>query len=150
MQTIYEVRASVEPMKEHTRVTTRRSAFLKFDIRNVAKSRFTSKLRYDVTVDGKMWKLQQHPWGVIEAPKPGQLTQLMIKAVPLVGLVELPTLTLSQYLVDINPKRTHSPVVSGQKELNASDDKYIPLSSAQVYNLSLGDVVGIATVQLAS
>ena len=147
MQTIYEVKASLEPMKEHSRVTTKRTAFLKFDIKNVTKNRFTTKLRYDVMADSKIWNLQDRPWGVIEVPKPGQQTQLSIKVMPLVvGLVELPTLTLSQYLADINPKGTGSP----GKELNTSDGRCIPLSNAQLYNLSLGEAVSIATVQFTS
>ena len=148
-------------MKEHTRVTTKRSAYLEFGIKNITKSRLTPRLRYDVTADDRMWKLQESPWGDIESPKPGQLTQLSIKAMPLrVGLVELPTLTLSQYLADnkpkgtdspvIKPKGTDSPAVTGKKELSASNNKCIPLSNSQVYNLSLGEVVTIAPVQLSA
>ena len=74
----------------------------------------------------------------MRAPLTGQMAQLVISVSPNVtGLLPLPTLTLCKCPDDFN-------LASLSK---VSDVELVPMTNAQVYNLSHGNVVSVAPPQ---
>ena len=137
-QTIYEFRGSVEPHKSST-VGVRQSAILKYHIRNVSqndsKQQLPNKLYYCVQVDARHWTTLDSHEGVVRAPLPGQMVQVVISASPNAsGLLPLPTLILCKCPDDFN-------LASPSK---VSDVELVPMTNAQVYNLSHGNIVSVA------
>ena len=136
-QTIYELRGSVEPQKSSTV-----AVILKYHIKNIAqndsKQQLPSKLYYCVQVDTSQWTMLDSHEGVVRAPLTGQMVQLVINVSPNVtGLLPLPTLTLCKCPDDFN-------LASLSK---VSDVELVPMTNAQVYNLSHGNVVSVAPPQ---
>ena len=131
-------------------VTATRSAILRFKIKNVAgepkenkRCHLPSKLSYDIMANSNQWSFQDETHGVIKAPKIGETVQLCLKVIPnLHGPLSFPTLTLCDCLEE-DGKKTKT------KGLNGKQD-YVPLSSAQVYDVSCGDVIYIYTLQQAT
>ena len=127
----------MEPQKSST-VTVKQSAILKYHIRNVAqndsKQQLPNKLYYCVQADARHWTMDSHE-GVVRAPLTGQTIQLIISVSPNAsGLLPLPTLTLCKCPDDFN-------LASPSK---VSDVELVPMTNAQVYNLSHGNVVSVA------
>ena len=127
----------MEPQKSST-VTVKQSAILKYHIRNVAqndsKQQLPNKLYYCVQVDARHWTMDSHE-GVVRAPLTGQTIQLVISVSPNAsGLLPLPTLTLCKCPDDFN-------LTSPSK---VPDVELVPMTNAQVYNLSHGNVVNVA------
>ena len=136
-QTIYELRGSMEPHKSST-VAVRQSAILKYHIRNVAqndsKQQLPNKLYYCVQVDARHWTMLDNHEGVVKVPLTGQI-QLIISVSPNAsGLLPLPTLTLCKCPDDFT-------LASPSK---VPDVELVPMTNAQVYNLSHGNVVSVA------
>ena len=76
--------------------------------------------------------------GVMRAPSTGQMVQLVISVSPnATGLLPLSTLTLCKCPDDFN---LESPS-------KVSDVELVPMTNAQVYNLSHGNVVNVAPPQ---
>ena len=135
-QTIYELR--VEPQKSST-VAMRQSAILKYHIKNIAQNdsnqQLPSKLYYCVQVDARQWTMLDIHEGVVRAPLTGQMVQLVISVSPnATGLLPLPMLTLCKCPDNFN-------LASPSK---VSDVELVPMTNAQVYNLSHGNVVSVA------
>ena len=110
-QTIYEFRGSVEPHKSST-VGVRQSAILKYHIRNVSqndsKQQLPNKLYYCVQVDARHWTTLDSHEGVVRAPLPGQMVQVVISVSPNAsGLLPLPTLILCKCPDDFNLTSPH-------------------------------------------
>ena len=123
----------MEPQKSST-VAVRQSAILKYHIRNVAqndsKQQLPNKLYYCVQADARHWTMDSHE-GVVRAPLTGQTIQLIISMSPNAsGLLPLPTLTLCKCPDDFTlaiPSKV-------------PDVELVPMTNAQVYNLSHGNV----------
>ena len=148
------MRADLVPTREHTTVTNKCTAVLHYHIKNVAtleeitdSSHFPANLSYKVTFDPKHWTFQDNSRGMVEGPKLGQLSKLSFRVVPqLAGSLPLPTLILR-----FNPKENEeSSGKKGSKVMEEVSFGYIPLTSAQVYDLTQGEVVNVQPLQLSS
>ena len=104
----------------------------------IPKQQLPSKLYYCVQVDARQWTMLDSHEGVVRAPLTGQMVQLVISVSPnATGLLPLPTLTLCKCPDDFN-------LASPSK---VSDVELVPMTNAQVYNLSHGNVVSVAPPQ---
>ena len=123
-------------------VVVRQPAILKYHIKNIgqndSKQQLPSKLYYCVQVDVRQWTMLDSHEGVVRAPLTGQMVQLVISVSPYAtGLLPLPTLTLCKCPDDFN-------LASPSK---VSDVELVPMTNAEVYNLSHGNVVSVAPPQ---
>ena len=146
-QLIYEVRATVEPHKDHAALTVRSRSSLKYTIVNVSKDVGPWELRYEVNFDPKHWSLQDSAVGTRTGPAPGKAIELTLLVIPNdFGVLPVPTLTLSKKLtgemhVGSGPGQDGNVTVDSNKSYDREEMEYLTLSDAQVANYVLGQVV---------
>ena len=143
IQTVYEVRAYVDPLKEHDSLVVKRLATLSYKVRNVSsdkKSSLTNKLNYCIAADRTKWTVRDPTEGVVNSPRGGETIEITVRVSPNeVGVLPIPVLTLSA----VNQEEADSAETKGLTE------KLVPLTGAQVYNLSYGQVVSISPLKLS-
>lgn len=94
---------------------------LKYDIKGVFSKKKAETLQYKIVVDKALWKIGDSEVGTVAAPNLGQTISVTIKAVPKIsGFLSIPNMVLNCG----NPPTE--------------------LTEAQVYNLSMGEVIKIA------
>lgn len=97
------------------------------------------KLRYEVCINKKVWNIQAHGQGILEVPGPQKTVRLQFQVVPITsGMIELPSLVLYRVDVDIGNG-------GGKTSNGRSGAEKIPLTNAQIYNMSRGKVVTVNT-----
>lgn len=134
-------------MKDHVVVTSKRIAILKYSIKNISHGvpDLNSQIRYEILADSALWTFQDDPQGVLAAPRPGQSVQLALKVIPnQVGALPIPTLRLSHYC---KQKETDAAKAQGTKGLIVPTGGTV-LTSAQVYDLTVGETFNVTTFQL--
>ena len=109
-----------------------RVVVLKYVVHSVASglshSQPPTQLHYSISDPLGQWKIQDSPTGILDTPTAGKSGQICIQAVPSkVGALAPPKLTLSVPHVGSNV---------GELEL-----EMVALTPAQVYELSLGEMV---------
>ena len=139
-QLIYEVRAAVEPHKDHAALTVRSKSSLKYTIVNVSDNVAPQELRYEVNFDPKHWSLQDSAVGTRTGPAPGKAIELMLLVIPNdFGVLPVPTLTLSKRLT--RGENDTTVTINSNESFNGEEAEYLTLSDAQVANHALGQVV---------
>lgn len=148
---MFEVKRSVDPVKEQPLVTVHRPALLHFSIFSTAEDRAPQetqfaatspvditmhdtptsmgyRLGYEVCVDEKVWSFQEQGQGFIEVPGPQLTSHLHFQVVPKVsGPLPLPKLLLSWV-----PLNAAGPLNSGGTAgvpLNSGGTAGVPLDS---------------------
>ena len=140
---IYEVRASVEPHKDHAALTVRSRSSLKYTIVNVSKDVGPRELRYKVNFDPKHWSLQDSAVGTRTGPAPGKAIELTLLVIPNdFGVLPVPTLTLSKKSTgEIGSGHDQNVTIISNDSCDGEEVEYLTLSDAQVANHVLGQVV---------
>ena len=112
-------------------------AVLKYVVTNVATSlplsQLSSHLHYSISDPTDLWQFQDTPTGVIDTPTPGMSGQICIRAVPSKpGALAPPRVTF------------RVPRVGSKVDESASKGaEMVVLTPAQVYELSLGEMVAV-------
>lgn len=139
MQTVFEVCAHIDPLKEHSVLAVKRAASLSYKVKNVstsAEGRLPQKLTYQIAPDLSKWVIHDTLQGQVDVPGIGEEIELLVQVFPNeVGALAVPGLTLSAILTED---------VEGSEELT----KTFPLTGAQVYDMSCGQVVNISPLKL--
>lgn len=140
---MFEVHAYVDPLKEHDSLVVKRLAKLSYIVKNVSsnkKASLPTELNYHIAADPSKWTLKDSMEGVINAPRIGEDIEIAVQVLPnTVGILPIPVLTLCA----VNSEETDSQEDKGLTE------KLVPLTGAQVYNHSYGQVVSISPLKLS-
>lgn len=108
------------PENDSSSFAANSTLLLKYDIKGVFSKKKTDTLQYKVVADEAIWEIGDEEVGTTTAPNSEQTVPVTIKAVPKIsGFLSIPNLVLSY----------GSPPTE--------------LTEAQVYNLSIGEVIKI-------
>ena len=120
MQIEYQLSVQASPENDSSSFAANSTLLLKYDIKGVFSKKKTDTLQYKVVADEAIWEIGDEEVGTTTAPNSEQTVPVTIKAVPKIsGFLSIPNLVLSY----------GSPPTE--------------LTEAQVYNLSIGEVIKI-------
>ncbi|XP_074599776.1 SIDL trafficking protein particle complex subunit 10 isoform X2 [Brevipalpus obovatus] len=154
-QTLYLIRASVEPTKgsEYCRVGA--VCQLRVTIEKVRSSSDSSSVMYEVIADSNLWNINGRTAGVIDTNIDTKYS-LVFDVLPLVsGRLPVPSIRLSKYVyayqqIDHQPMSDTEPESSsnslpssGNEENRRKEAKLVAFESGQIYNTSRGLQVNV-------
>ncbi|KFM65669.1 Trafficking protein particle complex subunit 10, partial [Stegodyphus mimosarum] len=134
-ETLYAVRARVEPPKGSEFCRAGIMCFMHISINQIHKSDFTS-LMYEVVADQAMWAVCGRTAGVVNVDESGKHS-VVLDVMPLIsGFLPLPTVRLSKYIPADQRKSVSRDSTPSKDSGNYNVARLEPFDSGQVYSWS--------------